>query len=344
MKKLSIIFTALLLVFLLSACSLIPAGLLPFKNILEQTEDPVSSLIEAPSAEEADAPETEEPEDEEPWSDPPESDEPGSEDPVIAVPEYGEITFEELVVVDNDECSIKITKIEPEGPWGYTLKVHLENKSDKKTYTFSAENGSAVNSVETNLFLYAEVAPGKKALEEIIVGPEGLLENGVTDYTDIELTFTVTDSDDWYADPAAEVTVHVYPYGKEKATVFVREIQPTDTVLFDDENVTVIVTGYENDPDWGYYVNLYLVNKTDKTLMFFQNYASVNGYMCDPCWSWEVRPGKRSFTYMCWPKETLDEIDVTEVEELEMLFIVYAPNADGVYTDTLIEEVVTLTP
>ncbi|MGI6315158.1 MAG: hypothetical protein ACOX17_00505 [Christensenellales bacterium] len=343
MKKLPIVFTALLLVFLLSACSLIPAGLLPFKNSSEPTEGPIASETEVPSAEEADVPEAEEPEDEEACSDPPEADEPGSEGPVIAVPEYGEISFEELVVVDNDECSIKITQIIPEGPWGYTLEVHLENKSDKKTYVFSTENG-AVNGVEYDLYLFSEVAPGKKAFNGIVIVPDVMLKNGITDYTDIELTFMVTDSDDLYADPAAEVTVHVYPYGKEKATVFVREIQPTDTVLFDDENVTVIVTGYENDPENGYFVNLYLVNKTDKTLLFTENYASINGYMFDFYWSWEVRPGKMAFPYMWLLKERLDEIHVTEVEEFEMLFIVYAANADGAYADTLIEEVVTLTP
>lgn len=32
----------------------------------------------------------------------------------------GDITFSELVVVDNDECSVKITGVDPDDIWGYT--------------------------------------------------------------------------------------------------------------------------------------------------------------------------------------------------------------------------------
>ena len=40
-------------------------------------------------------------------------------------PEIAEISFEELIVVDNDECAITITEIDPDNLWGYTVKVSL---------------------------------------------------------------------------------------------------------------------------------------------------------------------------------------------------------------------------
>ena len=40
-----------------------------------------------------------------------------------------EISFTEVVAVDNDECAIKITGIDPDNLWGFTLKAQLENKS-----------------------------------------------------------------------------------------------------------------------------------------------------------------------------------------------------------------------
>ncbi len=46
-----------------------------------------------------------------------------------------EIAFEEYTAVDavdNDECSIKITGIEPDNVWGYTVAVQLENKKSGK--------------------------------------------------------------------------------------------------------------------------------------------------------------------------------------------------------------------
>ncbi|MGI6315156.1 MAG: hypothetical protein ACOX17_00495 [Christensenellales bacterium] len=332
MKKLSIVFTVLLLVFLLGACSLLPAGLLPFKNIPSPTEDPVASPVETLSAEES----------EEPGSDPPGFGAPGFEDPVIAVPEYGEITFEGLVVADNDECAIKITAFEPHNTWGgYILTLHLENKSREKTYLFNNEYGT-INDMECNLLLYTEVAPGKTAEDIIIISEDQLHQLGITACTDIELTLTAYDIDGDWVDPVTRVTVHVYPYGEERATVFVRENRPEDTVLFDDEYVTVIVIGYEPETYWGFAVELYLVNKTDKDLSFTVSNASVNGYMADPLWSRTVRSGKKAFASMFWTEEILEGLDITEVEEIEMRFSVF--DSHDWEAENLIEEVVVLTP
>lgn len=58
-----------------------------------------------------------------------------------------QIVFEEVVAIDNAECAVKITEIDPDNMWGYTLKAQLENKSTEKTYMFS---------VESACFLYAD--------------------------------------------------------------------------------------------------------------------------------------------------------------------------------------------
>lgn len=169
-----------------------------------------------------------------------------------------EISFTEIVAIDNDECTIKITDIDPDNLWGYTLKVQLENKSVEKTYMYSVESAS-INGVQCDPFFATEVAAGKKSNNEISFTDSDLEDNGIGDYTDIELTFRVYDSDDWIADEIARETVHVYPYGEDKATIFVRETQANDNVIIDNDYVTVIVTGYEDDAIWGYTVNLFLL-------------------------------------------------------------------------------------
>lgn len=58
--------------------------------------------------------------------------------------------------------------------------------------------------------------------------------------------------------------------------------------------MTVIVTGYEDDERWGFSANLFLVNKSDKTVMFSVDEASVNGFMADPAFC-----GRRSARKMC---------------------------------------------
>jgi len=251
------------------------------------------------------------------------------------------ISFEEVTVVDNSECTIRITGIEPDNLWGYTLKAYLENKSADKTYMFSVTNAS-INGVECDPFFAAEVAAGKKSNNEISFSTSTLEENGIIDFTDIEISFRVYDSNDWAADAVAEETTHIYPSGAENATVFERQAQSTDIVLFDNEYATVTLTGYEEGSIWGYTANLYLVNKTDSNIMFSVSEASVNGYMIDPFYAESVAAGKSTLSSISWPNAALEENGIAEVTEIEMAFRAY--DADDWMGEDFINERVVLKP
>lgn len=252
-----------------------------------------------------------------------------------------ELTFEEITVVDNDQCLIKITGIDPDNMWGYTLKAYVENKSSDKTYMFSVTN-AAVNGVQTEPGFATEIAAGKKSNEEISFSDNDLSSHGVGNFTDIELSFKVYDSNDWSADAVAKETVHVYPYGEDKVTKFVREAQSSDTVVVDNEKVSVIVTDYDEDGFWGYTVNLFLVNKTDKELTYSVDEASVNGFMADPFWATSVGAGKVAFASMSWSDSDFEDNDITTVEEIEMKFKIY--DSEDWSADAIFNEVVTLNP
>lgn len=252
-----------------------------------------------------------------------------------------ETAFTEIVVVDNEECTIKITGIDPNGFWGYTLKVFMENKSKDTTYMFSVDN-AFINGVQSDPFWASEVAPGKKANSEISFADSVLEENGVGEFTDIELIFSVSNSNDWDANDVANETIHVYPYGEDKATTFVRDAQDTDNVLVDNEYVTVIVTGYEIDELFGYAANLFLVNKTDTSVMYSVDEVSVNGFMVDPFYATSVAPGKCAFSSIYWDYSTLEDNGIPEVEEIE--FVLYAYDEMILDRDYFVDEVVTLNP
>ncbi len=256
-------------------------------------------------------------------------------------PSNQELAFEEMVAVDNEECLIKITGIEPDNMWGYTLKVQVENKSADKTYMFSVDN-AAVNGVQCDPLFVTEVAPGKKANEQINFMGDELEENGIDNYTDIELSFRVYDSDDWSADPVAEETVHVYPYGEEKAVTFTREAQASDIVIVDNAYVTAVVTGYEEDEIWGFTVNLFLLNKTDKELMFTADDVSVNGFMAEPLFATSVAAGKCTFADMTWLGDEFETNGITSVEEIEMTFRAY--DFSDFFADDLANETLVLKP
>lgn len=251
-----------------------------------------------------------------------------------------QIAFESLTVVDNDECAIIITGIDPDNIWGYTLSVNLENKSSDKTYMFSVSS-AAVNGVQCDPFFATEVAAGKKSVDNISFSDSDIKKNGI-EFTDIELTFRVYDSNDWTADNVAMETVHVYPYGEDKAEVFERTPQSSDNIIIDNEYVTVTVIGYEEDNIWGYTVDLFLQNKTDTEVMFSVDEASVNGYMVDPFWATSVLPGKCAFKAMYWSDTALEESGITEIEEIEFVFRVY--DYEDWTADDIVNETITLHP
>ncbi|MBR4108787.1 MAG: hypothetical protein IKK41_00470 [Oscillospiraceae bacterium] len=263
-----------------------------------------------------------------------------SETTLPAQTQAGEISFEEVTVVDNDQCTIKITSIDEDALFGYTLNAYLENKSADKTYMFSVKSAS-INGVMADPLFAAEVAPGKKANEHIS-WLDSAVPEAIGNYTDIELNFWVYDSNDWMADPVAEQTVHIYPYGEENAKTFVRTTQDTDTVLIDNENVTAIVTGYEEDDLWGYTAKVFFVNKTDKTVMFTVEDVSVNGFMADPFFANEVDTGKCAFSSISWSDTTLEENGITEIQTIELTIRAYDSN--DLLADDLAKETVTLNP
>lgn len=259
----------------------------------------------------------------------------------VAKDDVEEIQFEEITVVDNEQCVIKITGIDPDNVWGYTLKAYMENKSTDKTYMYAVSTAS-VNGVQADPGFATEIAAGKKANGEISFSTSTISPDVIGEFSDIELSFRVYDSNDWAADNVAEETVHVYPFGKDKASTFVRKAQSTDTVLVDNDEVSVIVTDYDEDGFWGYTVNLYLVNKTNKELTYSVDEASINGFMADPFWATSISPEKVSFASMSWSDSDFESNGITDVEEIEMRFKIYS--SDDWAADDIFNDVITLNP
>ncbi len=251
------------------------------------------------------------------------------------------ITFSEVVAVDNEYCTIKITGVDPDNLWGYALNAYLENKSEDTTYMFSVTS-AAINGVEADPIFATEVAAGKKSNESISFTTDTLEENGIGEFTDILLNLRVYDSNDWTADAVVETSVHIYPFGEEKATVFQREAQPSDTVLVDNEFATVIVTGYTVDDIWGYTANLFIVNKTDVAIMVTVDEASVNGFMADPFYADSVGAGNCAFSTMSWSDTTFEENGITDVETIEFILQVYEENNWS--ADDFVNQQISLTP
>lgn len=105
--------------------------------------------------------------------------------------------FQAIVLVDNKDITVKITGIDEDGLFGYTLNVYLENKTDKELM-FTVDNVS-VNGFMCDPFWASTVAAGMKANQQIRFSDSDFEKNGIEAVASIVMTLRAYDSKDWLA-------------------------------------------------------------------------------------------------------------------------------------------------
>ena len=104
----------------------------------------------------------------------------------------------EQVVVDNDKGTLIIQSVEPDGFWGYTLNVYMENKTDSDM-TFSWDDVS-VNGYMVDPY-WASSCPGHSAAySSISFSDSDFEENGIEEVEEIEYTLRMYNSEDYEVD------------------------------------------------------------------------------------------------------------------------------------------------
>ena len=245
------------------------------------------------------------------------------------------ISTYELVAIDNEEILVKVTGINPNYMYGYAIEAYVKNKSSDTDYTLIIPNAS-INGVNA----YAESLYGVNAGEEkeitiFFTNIKTLIENDIGEFSDIKLTFLVRDASDWYIEPLAQETVNIYPLGKDKATKFVRETLATDEILVDNDEVTIIVTDYDLNGEYGYTINLYLVNKSEKFHKYTYTYVTINGHEFISVWEKTLTPNTVSFDSAVFMDFELEEIGVdgADIKEISFDLKVSDDSEDVVYLE-----------
>ena len=282
MKKMLCLFLAAVLLLSLAACGSSPAG----KPGSVET-DPAKPGIESPAAE--------------------------NETPA---PVY---TLSDEVILDNDVCIFKITKVDPDDYFGFVLKCYFENKTEATSLYFTVDYPS-INGYMVESYFSETVAAGKRSNTEISFSKTALADAGITSVDEIEFTLTARDSDNWLGDPLVDEAVTIHPTGKSAEEIKVPEKPSSDggiTVVSDGTCDVSVLSTYKNTvwDDWC--LVFYLENRTDTVLNYSWEDVSVNGYMIDSLWSATVTPGKRMITTYGISKSTLEKIGISTPDEVE---------------------------
>ena len=223
--------------------------------------------------------------------------------------------FPETVLKDNDVATAKILSIDPNGDWGFTLELYLENKTDK-TLMFSVED-AAINHVLVDPFFATELSAGQKTTEEVAFSNETIAEYGIENVAKITFTLSATDAEDFAADPYLDEPCTIYPYGQGAyEEVFQYTPGENELVVFDTEDCTMIITGIDPGNMWGYAAKVYIENKTDMTLMISADNAALNDFDMDPLWAVEVPAHRQGFSEITWFSEDLEDQGIETVEKI----------------------------
>lgn len=112
----------------------------------------------------------------------------------------------ETVIVDGEEVTFIIENAAVDGSF-YDLRCYIANKTDKNLM-FSWDDVS-VDGFMIDPLWAATVGAGKQAVTEISFLRSDLTDNDITEPAEIEFKLSVSDYDDWMADP---VLAQVYTY------------------------------------------------------------------------------------------------------------------------------------
>ena len=228
------------------------------------------------------------------------------------------------VLVDREDLYFAIRDVKDNSALGYTWQVYVENRTDKNLM-FSFER-VAVNGVMCDPYWAEVIAAGKKGNCEIVWLRDSLDQRQITDVRNIEFTLNVYNDDVYTEAPLMHDTFTVYPLGQDAAaaTKVVRKLTLADQILVDNKDCTVLVTGFEPDNSWGFVMNLYLVNKTDKDLIFSAEDSLINENPCYMYWTEIVTGGNAAYSSVLWEKGDLDESEIQVVRKISFPLYVFS--------------------
>lgn len=228
------------------------------------------------------------------------------------------------VLVDQEDLYFAIRDVKDDSALGYSWQVYVENRTDKNLM-FSFER-VAVNGVMCDPYWAEVIAAGKKGNCEIVWLRDSLDRRQLTDVRKVEFTLNVYNDDVYTEAPLMHDTFMVYPLGQGEAadTKVVRKLTLADQILVDNKDCTVLVTGFEPDNSWGFVMNLYLVNKTDKDLIFSAEDSSINENPCYMYWTEIVTAGSAAYSSVLWEKGDLDESEIQVVRKISFPLYVFS--------------------
>lgn len=246
-------------------------------------------------------------------------------------PQKDAVTIDQVVLLDEAGLKITAKGLETQGFFGPSLKLLVENNTDKNL-TVQARK-SSINGYMVETMLSSDVAAGKKANDELTFLRSELDQAGISTIADIAFCFHIFETETWEtyldSDPVSLKT--------SAAEGFVYEYDNSGFPAYNSNGVEIVVKGLSNDSILGPGVVVYISNTGNKDVCVQARNLSVNGFMIDPIFSSEVVAGKHAVDAITFLSSDLEKNEITSIEEVELSFHIFDADTwmDGIDTDTV---------
>lgn len=230
---------------------------------------------------------------------------------------------DETVLADNQDFKMTLNGVTWDDFMGTEFHITCENLTDQVLLfssfmcsiqgylvpvpiTFTVE---AHESIDTSFYVY-----------DVYLDQIGL------DYIDqISLELEVCSAEN-YEEPALfKDDIVIYPTGKDSSEILIPERIPAEDeqVLVDDERITYVILGQNMSTEWTYEVNVYLENRSDKSLYIEMTDTAVNGTPMSPYWMMQIPAGMRVYSSFSFNPDNFDIAGIKEIEQIDFKLEVY---------------------
>lgn len=208
-----------------------------------------------------------------------------------------EVTIEETTVLDEQGVVAVAKRVgKYEGEWlscDHALVIDITNNTEK-AISVSLKNLS-VNGCFFDNSIGRDVQPGETDTLPAILDETALENYGISTIADLEFIVEVEDADSY------ETLIESDPISIKTSAYegFEYQYDESGTVMYDADGIKIIaMNGLLEDDIFGPYINLYVVNQTDKNIDVSVVESAVNGEKMDLSVGSYTPAGKRNINIL----------------------------------------------
>lgn len=241
-----------------------------------------------------------------------------------------ETTIEKQVLWDQDGITITATGLDfTNSMWGPGIKLLIENNTEKNLCV--QPRNVSVNGYMVDYAMSADVAPGKKANDSLIIENSSISECNIEDIAYIDFSFHIFNNDSW-DDFIDTDMIHIETSSMGS---YSQVYDVSGEIVYNNNGIKIVSKWIsENESYMETSLILYIENKTEDFITVQARYVSVNGFMIEPTFSCDITPGNRAIDGMRFSNSDLEENQIESIDEIELSFHIYDMHGNNTIIDS----------